>query len=319
MQAHAGHNTHQPSSCATKHPEPSASSRDLNIASQSSSHTSSFESAVIASPSAQIASTASGFSNLNPEAPSAGTIEDNTQQTSPSEDVEDVVEEASMTCKEGCSGQTVSLTEEVEDDIADETQNETFVQGVQAITEETISQDVEDIINQIIEDVQDVSQETSTPKEIHDAAHQMSSATSSPGITSTSTRARAINSEGGVSPPLDDDSKSIHYLFEGGVLQLKPTMEQWLDFPEILRYAESLGASTSGAFKVLIPEGVAGRGLLGPHATVTQKGYQFSIERLGNDTFRVERKEFDVGCSSRPSPVGYIVNCSAHRTIRNPS
>jgi len=307
VQAHAGHNTHQRSSCATKHPEPSASSRDLNITSQPSSHTSSFESAVIASPSAQIASTASGFSNLNPEAPSAGTIEDNTQQTSPSEHVEDVVEEASMTCKEGCSGQTVCLTEVVddaaEDDIAGETQNGTFVQGVQVITEKTISQDVEDIINQILEDVQDVSQETSTPKEIHDAAHQTSSATSSPGITSTSTRAHAINSGGGVSPPLDDDSKSIHYLFEGGVLLLKPTPEQWLDFPAILRYAESLGASTSGAFKVLIPEGVAGRGLLGPHATVTQKGYQFSIERLGNDTFRVERKEFDVDAQADLNPL----------------
>ena len=195
MQAHAGHNTHQPSSCATKHPEPSSSLRDLNITSQPSSHTSLFESAIIASPSAQI--TASGFSSLNPEAPSADTIEDNTQQTSPSEDVEDVIKEASMTCKEGCSGQTVSLTEEVEDaaedDIAGETENETFVQGVQAITEKTIPQDVEDIINRILKDVQDVSQETFTLKEIHDAAHQTSSAISSSGITSISTRAHAIN------------------------------------------------------------------------------------------------------------------------------
>lgn len=267
MQAHAGHNTHQPSSCATKHPELSASQRDLDVTSQTSSHTSSFESAVIASPSTQIASTASGFSNLNPEAPSAGTIEDNTQQTSPLEDVEDVVEEASMNCKEGCRGQTVSLPEEVEDAaeeaIAGETQNETFVQEVQTITEETISQEVEDIINQILEDVQDVGQETSTPKEVHDVASQTSSTTSSPGIISTSTRAHAINSVGGVSPPLDDDSKSIHYLFEGEVLQLKPTPEQWLNFPAILRYAESLGASTCDAFKVLVPKGVAGRGLVG--------------------------------------------------------
>ena len=53
------------------------------------------------------------------------------------------------------------------------------------------------------------------------------------------------------------------------MLQLKPTPEQWLDFSAILRYAESLGASTNGAFKILIPEGFAGRGLLGPHVIVT--------------------------------------------------
>ena len=47
-----------------------------------------------------------------------------------------------MTCKKGCSDQIVSLTEEVEDaaedDIADETENETFVQEMQAITEKII-------------------------------------------------------------------------------------------------------------------------------------------------------------------------------------
>ncbi|KZZ93803.1 Transcription factor jumonji [Moelleriella libera RCEF 2490] len=42
------------------------------------------------------------------------------------------------------------------------------------------------------------------------------------------------------------------------VLRLKPTREQWEDFPSVLAYARSLGAEGDGCFKVLIPDGLHG-------------------------------------------------------------
>jgi jumonji domain-containing protein 2 len=46
----------------------------------------------------------------------------------------------------------------------------------------------------------------------------------------------------------------IKYKWDGKVLLLRPTVDEWEDFPTLLSYAQGLGAEKVGAFKVEVPK-----------------------------------------------------------------
>jgi jumonji domain-containing protein 2 len=59
-----------------------------------------------------------------------------------------------------------------------------------------------------------------------------------------------------------------------GVLRLKPTPEQWDDFPTILATARELGAGKDGCFKVVLPDGLLGPLPEKPAQTVAANAYR---------------------------------------------
>ena len=55
-----------------------------------------------------------------------------------------------------------------------------------------------------------------------------------------------------------DIVEEIASKYEGGLIVLLPTSIQWSRFSTLVEFARSLGASKTGAFKLVVPEGVPG-------------------------------------------------------------
>ena len=263
------------------------------------------------SPPTLIASVASdNTQRQSPETSSADEIQGTLQEAFTSGEVRGTIQEASAIDKGQYPGRAVftaepvSTTEKVEHTvegaIAEKAVDSFSGQDVQHIAGKIISQDTADIIDEILHENEDITQGTSTPGELDDTPQRTTPMISSEGLPSVDAAAYMSNTRGRQSPPLAGNS--INYTIENEVFKLLPTMEQWQDFPGLLQYAESLGVEESGAFKVLVPEGVAGRNLSGPQITTTQKGNRFLVERLDNSTFKLERKESDISIQAELRP-----------------
>ncbi len=93
----------------------------------------------------------------------------------------------------------------------------------------------------------------------------------------------------------------IRHEMQDGVICLVPTMEQWLDFPSILRYAQGLGAEEIGICKVVLPEDLIGQSK--PARYTRQKASCYDSRPQSNGTFILERKDCEADPKGRPEPV----------------
>ena len=87
--------------------------------------------------------------------------------------------------------------------------------------------------------------------------------------------------------PTNHRSITIQHDFEGKVLVLRPSVDQWLDFPTILASARALGASQVGAFKVVLPPELH-HPLPPREETKAKSCYGFHISTLPNKTYSIE-------------------------------
>lgn len=79
----------------------------------------------------------------------------------------------------------------------------------------------------------------------------------------------------------------IKYEWDGKVLLLRPSADQWDDFPALLSYAQGLGAEKVGAFKVEVPRALRYDGPQTPPDNSARKCVKYRVQALKNDAFRV--------------------------------
>lgn len=100
----------------------------------------------------------------------------------------------------------------------------------------------------------------------------------------------------------DSNVGSISHASENGTIVLKPTLEQWDDFPALLRFAKDLGVSDTGICKVQLPE-EARQGLssaaLNLHA---KKAGRLSTFHQNNGTFGLKTVECTPAPATRLEP-----------------
>lgn len=123
--------------------------------------------------------------------------------------------------------------------------------------------------------VSDLSLDTTTIQDQQDAAKREETSSSEEAMDSSDTPASPASSilslplsqtpslEEDVSSFLDTDSETPAISYErdygsDGILRLRPTLDQWQNFPAVLSVARNLGANEDGCFKVMIPEGATG-------------------------------------------------------------
>lgn len=92
----------------------------------------------------------------------------------------------------------------------------------------------------------------------------------------------------------------IKYEWDGEVLLLRPSADQWDDFPALLSYARGLGAEKVGAFKVEVPESLRYDGPQAQPDNDARKCFKYRVQALKNDTFRVKLNA--TTAVFRPSP-----------------
>ena len=80
----------------------------------------------------------------------------------------------------------------------------------------------------------------------------------------------------------------IKYEWDGKVLLLRPSADQWNDFPALLSYARGLDVEKVGAFKVEVPESLRYDGPQTQPDNNARKCVKYRVQALKNDTFRVE-------------------------------
>lgn len=94
--------------------------------------------------------------------------------------------------------------------------------------------------------------------------------------------------------PDDDNAILIKNAVEDDVIVLKPTLDQWNDFPRFLEFTERLGAKDVGICKVQLPQ-EACLGVTSVDVNLeNHKASHLSIAPQSNGTFRLETEEVDV-------------------------
>ena len=101
-------------------------------------------------------------------------------------------------------------------------------------------------------------------------------------------------------PSVAQANRSIIHEMQDGIVCLRPTAEQWLEFPRLLQRAHDLDVDGVGIFKVVLPESVAGPSK--PIPRTKKKGFCFSPHPQDNGTFRMERTIGQIPSQTSPEP-----------------
>lgn len=109
-------------------------------------------------------------------------------------------------------------------------------------------------------------------------------ALSLPGVSSARGLAEGGEAEdAATSPRLKDFEYGFDHVDGHGVLHLRPTLEQWLDFPAVLAFARGMGVERDGCFKVSIPDSLLEAVPEKPAKRVSANAYK--IRQIKKTTF----------------------------------
>ena len=114
-----------------------------------------------------------------------------------------------------------------------------------------------------------------------------SAPSSAPSSTEQGSPSSSTSPPASASRPVEDPSVAIDYQFDSSVLVLRPSVDEWLDFPSILASAKALNAHAIGAFKVVVPAGLH-HPLPSREVTGRQRCWGYRANALPNKTYEIE-------------------------------